>query len=322
MNTITNVATTQQHEWVLPKSAEAALKLAQTIAKTELCPQEYQNKPQKALIAMQMGAELGFSPLQALQGIAVINGRPAVWGDSLKAICLAHPDCLGISDEVTNDAATVIVRRNFKGNITEVKRTFTKEDAIRAGLWDTREKITPKGKNYKMDNPSPWYKYPQRMLYARALGFALRDAFPDSLRGIVTREEARNLVIKDVTGHTVVTKKQAIGKKLGIPGVQHESAQEVAAEPENEAQGVISEAVTKKANILEKIIEENHLQELRIKWLNKKGVGCFEEFAEHELDACIERVGEVVEERAELANEFDKKLQSATRDMPTTNGGY
>jgi hypothetical protein len=36
----------------------------------------------------------------------------------------------------------------------------------------------------------PWTQYPRRMLQMRARGFALRDAFPDVLRGLVTAEEA------------------------------------------------------------------------------------------------------------------------------------
>ena len=36
----------------------------------------------------------------------------------------------------------------------------------------------------------PWTQYPRRMLQMRARGFALRDAFPDLLRGLVTAEEA------------------------------------------------------------------------------------------------------------------------------------
>ena len=34
------------------------------------------------LLAIQWGAEVGLGPLQALQGIAVINGRPSIWGDA------------------------------------------------------------------------------------------------------------------------------------------------------------------------------------------------------------------------------------------------
>ena len=42
----------------------------------------------------------------------------------------------------------------------------------------------------------PWTQYPERMLAQRARGFALRDAFPDALKGIITREEAEDIPVK------------------------------------------------------------------------------------------------------------------------------
>jgi hypothetical protein len=54
---------------------------------------------------------------------------------------------------------------------------FSVEDAKRAGLW---------GKQ------GPWSAYPKRMMQMRARGFALRDAFPDVLKGLITAEEAQD----------------------------------------------------------------------------------------------------------------------------------
>jgi hypothetical protein len=38
----------------------------------------------------------------------------------------------------------------------------------------------------------PWSQYPERMLALRARGFALRNAFADALRGLITAEEAQD----------------------------------------------------------------------------------------------------------------------------------
>ncbi len=54
---------------------------------------------------------------------------------------------------------------------------LTHKDAKRAGLW---------GKG------GPWTAYPKRMLQMRARGFALRDAFPDVLKGMISVEEAQD----------------------------------------------------------------------------------------------------------------------------------
>ena len=64
----------------------------------------------------------------------------------------------------------------------EAPRTFTfsLEDAKRAGLLD------------RARGSSPWATYPDRMLIMRARGFALRDVFPDVLRGLITAEEAED----------------------------------------------------------------------------------------------------------------------------------
>jgi hypothetical protein len=35
--------------------------------------------------------ELGFMPMQALQSIAVVNGRPSVWGDGFLALIMSSP---------------------------------------------------------------------------------------------------------------------------------------------------------------------------------------------------------------------------------------
>ena len=43
------------------------------------------------MLAVQLGSEVGLRPMQALQNIAVINGRPAVWGDALPGLCKASP---------------------------------------------------------------------------------------------------------------------------------------------------------------------------------------------------------------------------------------
>jgi hypothetical protein len=112
--------------------------------------------------------------MQSLQNIAVINGRPSVWGDAMKALVMAHHSCEWIK-EVFDDAtmaATCVCKR--KGQPEQSMR-FSKKDAESAGLW---------GKQ------GPWKQYPKRMLQMRARGFALRDVWPDVLRGLITSEEA------------------------------------------------------------------------------------------------------------------------------------
>src|SRR3990167_2687883 len=72
-----------------PKSLDEAMKYAELIAKSNLVPNDFRGKAADILIAVQMGMEVGLKPLQALQNIAVINGRPCLWGDAIPAIVQA-----------------------------------------------------------------------------------------------------------------------------------------------------------------------------------------------------------------------------------------
>jgi hypothetical protein len=151
-----------------------AIRCSELIAKSSFCPQGLANKPGDVLVALQMGQELGLKPMQALQNIAVINGRPSLWGDAMLAVCRQAPDFEYIEerfDEATMTATCKVKRMQEP----EVVQTFSKKDAESARLWA---------------KAGPWTSYPKRMLQMRARGFALRDAFPDTLRGIIIKEEA------------------------------------------------------------------------------------------------------------------------------------
>lgn len=160
-----------------PQSFEDAVRFADLVCKSDLVPKDYKNNPGNVLVAVQMGAEIGLAPLQAIQNIAVINGRPSVWGDAALALCRASSLCEYVTEKVDNGLATCVAKR--RGESEPIVRTFSEADAKRAGLW---------GKQ------GPWTQYPQRMLQLRARAFALRDAFPDVLRGLSVAEEVRDYV--------------------------------------------------------------------------------------------------------------------------------
>ena len=157
-----------------PRTFEQALQLAEYMSKSEMVPKAYRGRPGDCLIAMQWGMEVGLKPLQALQSIAAINGKPNLYGDAGKALLLAH-GC--IIDE--DDAEAVKANSRARCKITRpgrppVQRTFSTEDAKTAGLW---------GKE------GPWRAYPYRQMAWRAFWFAARDAAADLLRGMGGYEE-------------------------------------------------------------------------------------------------------------------------------------
>ena len=158
------------------------------VAKSGLAPKGME-KPETCLVAIQMGLEIGFAPMQAIQNIAVINNRPSVWGDSVKALVLATRECENFHEwfEDDGDKLTAHCRIKRRGFSEPVIRTFSVIDAKQAELWT---------------KAGPWKQYPKRMLQMRARSWACRDAFPDALKGLFIAEEVRDIPREriDVTG--------------------------------------------------------------------------------------------------------------------------
>lgn len=133
--------------------------------------------PAAIVVAVAMGARLGLDPFTAIHGIAVVNGRPSLFGDALLAVCQNHPAWDDFVEEWTGKkydddfTAHCTVMRKGRKPKTE---TFSVADAKKAGLW---------GKQ------GPWSAQPQRMMMMRARAFALRGAFGDALAGFHSREE-------------------------------------------------------------------------------------------------------------------------------------
>ena len=135
---------------------------------------------EKAMVAILHGLEIGLTPMAALQSIAVVNGRPTVYGDGAIALVRASGKCEYIREEVKGDgeamAAVCEVKR--KGEERPIIGRFSVGDAKRAGLWGKK---------------GPWTQYPKRMLTMRARAFAMRDGFADVLRGLGIAEEVQDI---------------------------------------------------------------------------------------------------------------------------------
>ena len=170
-----------------PENFEHYYRIASMMSKSDMVPKAYKEKPQDVLIAMEMGVSLGLGPLQAIQNIAVINGKPSLYSDGLLSVCSGRPDFENIKEEpLADDAGKIIgyrctVMRKGREAVTQ---SFTIDDAKKANLW---------GK------AGPWTSYPNRMLQMRARSFALRDSFADALGGVRVAEEVQDYEEKDVT---------------------------------------------------------------------------------------------------------------------------
>ena len=175
--------------------------VADFLSKSSMVPKGMTNKPADILIAMEMGLQLGIPMMQAIQDIAVINGKPCMYGDGLLAVVQGHKDYEWIQESVINDVATCTIKRKHHEPHSV---TFSKEDAKKAALW---------GKS------GPWTQYPDRMLKMRARGFCIRDIFSDALRGIKTDEEVNDYQIdaKPVKSTASDALKDLLTKKKSAP---------------------------------------------------------------------------------------------------------
>jgi hypothetical protein len=161
----------------VPTSLEETWRLSTIIASSQMAPKSYNNDPNRIMVGIMAGLELGLSPFTALQSIAVIGNNPSVWGDGALALVEAS-GLLEYHHETFDDranVATCTVKR--LGKPSETVRTFSYDDAKKASL---------------LGKQGPWQGYPKRMCQMRARAFALRDTFADVLKGIGIAEEVRD----------------------------------------------------------------------------------------------------------------------------------
>lgn len=142
-----------------------AWKTAQRVAKTEFVPDAYRGRPEAVFAAILYGRELGFGPMQSLQSINVIKGKPSLAPEAMRARVLAAGHTIQ-TETYGNEQVTLIgVRADTEAEATI---TWTLDDAKRAGL---------------IKQGGGWTTYPRAMLLARATSELCRLLFPDCISG-------------------------------------------------------------------------------------------------------------------------------------------
>lgn len=155
--------------------------VAKDMSDSSMVPKNYIGKPNDIIVAIAMGYQLGFAIEQALQHIAVINGRPCLWGDGMLALIIGRKDCIDIIEEpILKDNVIYGYKCTVKrAGKSEHSKSFTLDDAKKGGL---------------LGKQGPWTTSTSRMLQLRARAFALRDRFADVLSGISMAEEVMDYI--------------------------------------------------------------------------------------------------------------------------------
>jgi len=162
---------------LLPQNFEGLYRIAQIMAASNLMPKDFKT-PESIFVAIAFGMELGLGLMASVQNIAVINGRPSVFGDAVLGMVRASGWLEDFNEtfEGNGESLTAICTARRKGQTNAITQKFSIDDAKKAKL-------------YPADAASPWTKYTRRMLQMRARTWTLRDGFGDILKGISVAEE-------------------------------------------------------------------------------------------------------------------------------------
>ncbi|MCG6493387.1 hypothetical protein [Kitasatospora sp. A2-31] len=169
------------------------VRYAEHLAKADMLPKGFAGRPANVLYAMEYGRTLGITPLAALTGIHVIEGKPSASSGLIGALVRQAGHKLRVKGD-GRTATAQIIRADDPEWTYEC--TWDLERAEQAGLCQIKN-----GKPWARDRngkPTAWEKYPAAMLKARAITEVARDACEDVLFGLhYTPEELGAYVDQD-----------------------------------------------------------------------------------------------------------------------------
>jgi hypothetical protein len=179
-----------------PRSIQDAYQLAKYFAESRLMAEL--GTPERVLLIMATGAELGIPATAALRGIHIIKGKPSVSADLKVALVMRSKECEYFRlIETTSEQATYETKR--RGS-EPIRMTFTIADARRAKLAVD-------------DEDSNWSKYRPAMLRHRCSSELSTAVYPDVVLGLPTTDEMEEVV--EVTPPTTPPK---IIMEADLPG--------------------------------------------------------------------------------------------------------
>lgn len=160
-----------------------AFKMAESLAKSDLIPDNYKGKPESCLIAIDVARQIGArSPIFVMQNLFIVKGKPSWSGQYCDAVVRANfknvkVDLNGSGDERGCKITAYDENNNFCEG-TRITIRMAKQEG-----WFTKQ-------------GSKWQTMPDLMLQYRAFAFFARVYCPDKLLGI--HDEFENLDISKI----------------------------------------------------------------------------------------------------------------------------
>jgi len=185
-----------------PENLGQAMELAKVLAMSGLVPGAMRGKPADILVVMLTGRELGIPPMQALNELHVIDGKPGSSAALKVALCKRHPGiCLYFRMVESKDDMAIYETRRA-GSPEPERITYTIADATKAGL----------------TNKTNWKTSTKAMLRARASSALATAVYQDLVKGLMTfdeLEEATGKPISQQYGADVVVQGEFV--RPGVP---------------------------------------------------------------------------------------------------------
>jgi hypothetical protein len=150
----------------------ARMRYAQALADSGLLPAAYRRNPPNVLWAMEYGDMLGLSPMAAITGVHVIEGKPTASAGLISAL-------------VRRAGHKLRVRGDGKSATCEIIRADD-PDYTFSVTWTLRKNGDghPSAEEAGLGNKGTWKSYPASMLKSRAITQCARDACEEALYGL------------------------------------------------------------------------------------------------------------------------------------------
>jgi len=170
----------------MPTAGEwgALQSMAEVLSRSGLVPSALRRKPDDIMLILLTGRDLRLQPTVALNKIHVIEGKPTLAAEMMAGLVNRQPG-MSIWPDPDNDGTKAVAHAVRDGR--ELKFGFTMHDARTAGL-------AGKGN---------WAKWPQFMLWARAVSGLCRMAFSDVLAGVSYTPEELGAAVDPESGEVL-----------------------------------------------------------------------------------------------------------------------